>query len=145
MAALVANRERFVRNVGPQRKGKGVGADSKEFYEGALLCYDTAGKITPAADTAGFRIAGVAAKRQTTGASNTDVVEFEFGHEEWFPSTGIAAGDMQANAVITDDNTLTDALTATNDVEAGLVTELETKRGTAGAWIRVAEFGVDAA
>jgi hypothetical protein len=144
MAALTANRDRYVRNVGRMSKGSGVGVDSDEFYEGQLLCFDTNGKIAPAADTAGFRIAGVCTKRVTTGASNTEEIPFEFGHEEWFPSGQLTVADHQANAVVSDDNTLTDAATATNDVEVGAVTEFETKGGTAGAWVRIAEFGLDA-
>lgn len=142
MTALAANRERFTRGRMPTR-GSGVGASSKEFYEGQLVAFDTSGKIAPAADTAGFRIAGVALKRQTTGGSNTVEVEFEWGHEEWFPSTGPTAADLQSHAMVSDDNNVTDAATATNDVEVGLITELETKRGTAGAWMRIAEFGKD--
>lgn len=144
MAALAANRARYTRGVARQQKGYGVGVDSDEFYEGQLVCYDTAGKIAPAADTAGFRIAGVCTKRVTTGASNTTKIEFEWGHQEWFPGTGATAADMQSNVCVADDNNYVDN-TATNDVEIGALTQLETVHGVAGGWIRIAEFGLDAA
>lgn len=143
MAALTANRRRYRRGVA--RKGYAVGADSMQFYEGQLVVFDTAGKLRPAADTSGFRIAGVATKKESTGASNTREIEFEFGHEEWFPITGITAADKQAMGMVADDNTVTDAATATNDVEVGLVQNLETKGGVSGAWFRIAEFGPDSA
>jgi hypothetical protein len=145
MAALTANRERFVRAVGRQEKGSGVGVDSDEFYEGQLVCFNGSGKIAPAADTAGFRVAGVCTKRVTTGASNTTEIEFEYGHQEWFPHSGLVNADIGANCVVSDDNTVTETTTATNDVEVGLITEIESLRGTAGVWIRIAEFGVDTA
>lgn len=142
---LTANKERFVRAVERQSKGSGVGADSSEFYEGQLVSFSATGRVTPSTDTVGHHIAGVCTKRVTTGASNTVKIEFEYGHQEWFPSTAITAADLGTMAVVSDDTTLTDAGTATNDVEAGVITELETKRGAAGAWIRVAEFAPDSA
>lgn len=142
---LTANRERFVRAVERQSKGAGVGADSSEFYEGQLVSFNATGRVVPASDTVGHHIAGVSTKRVTTGASNTVKIEFEYGHQEWFPQTAITAADLGTMAVVSDDAILTDAGTATNDVEAGLVQELETRRGVAGAWIRVAEFGPDSA
>lgn len=144
MAALSANRVRYKRATSRLVKGSGVGADSKEFYEGAILCWDTSGKITPAADTAGFRVAGICTKRVTTGASNTTEIEFERGHEEWLPGANATAADMGANVCAADDGNYTDN-TATNDVEIGALVELETKGGTAGGWVRIAEFGLDAA
>jgi len=145
MAALTANRARATRNTGRMSKGSGVGVDSDEFYEGQLVCFNGSGKIAPAADSAGFRIAGVCTKRVTTGASNTTEIEFEFGHEEWFEHASIANADYGANCVVSDDQIVTDAATATNDVEVGIVTEIESRGGTAGVWIRIAEFGLDAA
>lgn len=144
MAALAANRVRYKRAISRLAKGSGVGADSSEFYEGQLVCFNTAGKIAPAADTAGFRIAGVCTKRVTTGASNTTEIEFERGHEEWFPGSAATAADMFANVCVADDNNYIDN-TATNDVEIGALVELETKAGVAGGWIRIAELGPDAA
>lgn len=143
MAALTANRKRYTRNVHQAKLGSAVGVDSEEFYEGQGVC-SNAGEAAAAADTSGFRTLGVSIKRASTGSSNTARIEFEFGHEEWFPQDGnIAAGDVGANAIWLDDNTLTDAGTATNDVEAGRITELETIDGVAGCWIEVAGFSPD--
>lgn len=143
MTALAANRARYTRGKAP-RKGEATGADSKEFYEGQLVSYNTSGKIVPASDTAGERIAGVCTKRMTTGASNTLKVPFEFGHEEWFPGSGATAADLKANVCVADDNNYIDNA-ATNDVEIGQLEELETIKGTAGGWITIATVGLDAA
>lgn len=145
MTALAANKKRHVRQAHQIRKGSKVGVDSDVFYEGAGLC-SNAGEAAPAADTAGFRTLGVCTEKVTTGASNTLEVEYEYGHEEWFPQDGsITAADIEANAMWLDDTTLTDATTATNDVEAGKIKELETIDGVAGCWIEVAGYGPDSA
>lgn len=143
MAALTANRARYTRGPAP-RKGDGVGVDSDEFYEGQLLSWNTSGKLVPASDTAGERIAGVCTKRVTTGASNTLRIEFEFGHEEWFPGASATVADTEANVCVTDDNTYGDN-TTTNDVEIGKLKALETIKGTAGGWIHIGVTGLDAA
>jgi hypothetical protein len=143
MAALTANRKRYTRGPAP-RKGDGVGVDSDEFYEGQLLSWNTSGKLVPSTDTSGERIAGVCTKRVTTGASNTLRIEFEFGHEEWFPGASATVADLEANVCVTDDNTYGDN-TTTNDVEIGKLKALETLGGVAGGWIHIGVTGLDAA
>lgn len=142
--ALSANKVRYKRAVSRLVKGSGVGADSSTFYEGALVCFNTTGKIAVAADTAGFRIAGICTKYVVTGSSNTVEIEFERGHEEWIAGAGATSADLFANVCVTDDATYGDN-TTTNDVEIGALVELETKAGTAGGWVRIGELGPDAA
>jgi hypothetical protein len=146
MTALAANKERRTRNYHLARKGKGTGADSSTFYEGALCAHNNAGKIAVAADTASFKIAGVVTKRVVTGASNTVEIEFEFGHEEWFPDDGnIAAASIGLDATILDDQTASVAATTTNDIRMGRVIERETYKGQAGVWVQVGIYGTAAA
>lgn len=142
--ALSANKVRYKRAVSRLVKGSGVGADSSTFYEGALVCFNTTGKIAVAADTAGFRIAGICTKYVVTGSSNTVEIEFERGHEEWIAGSGATAADLMANVCVADDGAYTDNA-STNDVEIGALVELETKAGTAGGWVRIGELGPDAA
>jgi hypothetical protein len=146
MAALNANKERRTRNLDQLRKGKGVGADSAVIYEGALLCFNNAGRIAVAADTASFKIAGVSPKRVTLGASNTVEVEFEFGHEEWFPDDAtVANASIGLDACILNDQDATISATATNDIRFGRIVERETYKGQAGVWVQVGIFGTAAA
>ena len=142
MAALTANRVRHVRGVHKPELVTITGIDSEEFYEGAMANYAAAAsKVNAAADTASQRFAGVVATRLTTAASNTLKVEMERGHQEWFAHDGnLGAGDEGKNAIILDDQTLTNAATATNDVPAGEIVEFETINGTAGCWIKVGVF-----
>lgn len=146
MTALAANKTRRIRSVGSMRVGELTGVDSDEFYEGGLVSHNNSGRVAPSSDTANHKIAGVAVRRQTTGSSNTDKVRFEWGHEEWFPQDGnLGNAALGLDACILDDQTLTNAGTATNDIRAGKIVELETIGGVAGAWIVVGVFGTAAA
>lgn len=142
MTALAANKERRTRNLGNLCRGSGTGADSSTFYSGALVCHNNSGKIAVAADTANFKIAGVCTKRVVTGSSNTLLVEFEWGHEEWFPDDGnIAAASIGLDATILDDQTASNLATTTNDIRMGRIIERETYKGQAGVWVQVGVFG----
>lgn len=146
MAALTANKERRTRNTGLIRTGSGVAADSTTFYEGGLLMYNNLGRIAKGADSAAFKIAGVAKKALVTGASNTVRIEFEFGHEEWFPVDGtVVVASIGLDATCLDDQTGSIAATTTNDIRLGKIVELETYKGVAGAWIQVGIFSTAAA
>lgn len=146
MTALAAAKERRTRNYHLVRRGKGTGADSSNFYAGALCCHNNSGKIAVAADTANFKIAGVVTKKVTTGSSNTLEVEFEWGHEEWFPDdTNVAAASIGNDGTILDDQTVSVSGTTTNDIRIGRIIERETYKGTAGVWIQVGIHGVAAA
>jgi hypothetical protein len=148
MAALTANKNRKTKLADGMRPvlGEMTGADSSEFYQGAMCCHNNSGKIARAADTANFKIAGVVRERLTTGASNTSRVKFEWGQLEWFAHDGnISNASIGLDAVILDDGTITNAATATNDVRIGRIHELETIDGTAGAWVHVGVFSTAAA
>jgi hypothetical protein len=141
MAALTANKARRQRNIHAKRFGKGTGADSSEFYEGGIVASNNAGRLARAANTANFKAAGVNPTRKTTGASNTQLVEFEYGHEEWFAHDGnLAVTSLFKNASVLDDGTLSNAATATLGCLLGMITELETIEGVAGAWVAVGVF-----
>jgi hypothetical protein len=125
MTQLAADSARPRRNTHLMRIGEILAADSQTLNQGAILCHSAAAAtVTEGADTASFRTAGVNESRLVTGASNTKKARFAWGHEELFTHDGnIGAGDVGKNAIILDDNTLTDAGTATNDVPFGMITE----------------------
>jgi len=141
VTALAANRMRHVRNIDGVKDGAITGVDSDEFYTGGMLSLSAAAStVIPSSDTASERGVGVCIERVTTGTSNTTKIRFEWGHEEWFAHTGLAAGQEGKDAVISDDQTVTDAAAASNDVPIGMITEIETIGGVAGAWILVGIF-----
>lgn len=140
MTALAANKTRRTR--GTPKKGYGIGADSSTFYEGALVCHNNAGKIAVAADTANFKIAGVCTKYLVTGSSNTLLVEFEFGHQEFLANdTNVVNVGIGLDATIADDATVSNVGTTTNDIRAGRIQQLETIGGVSGVWVDIGNFG----
>jgi hypothetical protein len=140
MTALAANKDRRTR--GTPRKGYGIGADSSTFYEGAIVCHNNAGKIAVGADAANFKAAGICTKYLVTGSSNTALVEFEYGHEEFLTNdTEVVNAGIGLDAVILDDATVTNLDTATNDVRLGRITQLQTVDGVSGVWVNVTNFG----
>lgn len=142
MAALGADKKRLVRNIESMKIATVLLADSQTVYEGAIIMRNSSGDPIVGADTASCTAMGVAARAVTSGSSNTTkFVDIEYGHEEWFASTGtFTKASIGANVCIADDQTIETAAAATNDVLFGLLVQLETINGTAGGWVRVCEF-----
>lgn len=142
MTALSADKKRLVRNVLGQKNATILLADSQTVYEGAIIMRNSSGDPIVGADTASCVCIGVASAAVTSAGSNTTkFVNVEYGHEEWFASTGtFTKASIGANVVIADDQTISTAAVGTNDVAVGILVQLETINGTAGGWVRVCEF-----
>lgn len=142
MAALTADKKRVVRNVLGQKNATVLLADSQTVYEGAIIMRNSSGDPVVGADTASCVAMGVASAAVTSAGSNTTkFVNVEYGHEEWFASTGtFTKASIGVNVTISDDQTIALAATTTNDVVLGILVQLETINGTAGGWVRVCEF-----
>ena len=142
MAALTADKKRITRNLGGMKTATVLLADSQTVYEGAIIMRNSSGDPVVGADTASCVAMGVASEAVTSGTSNTTkFVKIEYGHEEWFASTGtFTKASIGANVMIADDQTINTALASTNDVALGILVQLETINGTAGGWVRVCEF-----
>ncbi len=142
MTALSADKKRVTRNVGGMKTATILLADSQTVYEGAMIMRNSSGDPAVGADTASCVFIGVANAAVTSSTTNTTkFVTVEYGHEEWFASTGtFTKASIGANVCIADDQTIETAAAATNDVAVGILVQLETINGTAGGWVRVAEF-----
>jgi hypothetical protein len=144
MTALSANKERRKRNTEGMKRGFISPAVSTQFYEGGLLCANASGLGAKAADTVNFRCLGVAIAQYLSPASAALIIEYEYGHEEWFPIDGplntAIATSTEKNATILDDSTLSNAATTTNDIPAGTIKGYEVYKGTNGVWLAVAVF-----
>lgn len=142
MTALAADKKRITRNLGGMKTATVLLADSQTVYEGAIIMRNSSGDPIVGADTASCVAMGVASEAVTSGTSNTTkFVKIEYGHEEWFASTGtFTKASIGANVVIADDQTISTAAVGTNDVALGILVQLETINGTAGGWVRVCEF-----
>ena len=140
--ALSADKKRLVRNAAGMKTATVLLADSQTVFEGAIIMRNSSGDPIIGADTASCVAMGVANAAVTSSTSNTTkFVTFEYGHEEWFPSTGtFTKTSIGANVMVADDTTINTALASSNDVALGILVQLETVNGTAGGWVRVCEF-----
>lgn len=125
--ALSANTSHQTRDQHLMTKGKAPNKASVTIYAGAMVCIDPAtGRAEPASDTAGLIFAGFATKQYPSATADTQTVEFEFGHRVRIPKgAGITNADIGAQACIVDDETVTDAGAATNDVKVGIIESID--------------------
>lgn len=122
MAALSAPRNtRFA--VGDQVRLTAAGT----IYAGGLVCANASGAAVAAADTAGLKIIGIA--EQTVASGETVVVRrgvFPLENDTNAPVTAASIGKL---VYVLDDQTVTLASGATNDVVAGLFLGFEAATG----------------
>jgi len=134
MAALAKDR------ATPYREGVEVEypvAASTKIYAGSLVCINAAGYAAPAADTVGFRLAGVALEQVnndtvTNGAKNVRVRRHGVFEFDAASITQAMVGDPM---YAVDDHTFDDAAGPTNDIKVGVLVKFgsETK-----GWIDIA-------
>ena len=124
MAALTA--DRVTRHKGPEvpRRATYLMAASTTIYKGALVCLNASGLAIPAADTAGITACvGVAAAGQVSLASGNFFVVCELGKFLLDVGAGITQADVGRNAVVADDQTVTDAAAGVNDIVVVTIVE----------------------
>jgi hypothetical protein len=109
---------------------------STTVYKGSMVCADTTGYAVPAADTAGFKMLGVAEETVVQTASSSDKVRVRRGIF-LFAATSITLAMQGAMMYVKDDQTFDD--TSTNGVAAGILVEYVS--ATSG-WIEVGPAGV---
>lgn len=122
MTALSADARRAKYNLEHARKTPYLMAASTTIYANGLVAVNASGLAVPAADTANLKVVGIAAAGVTSAASGSYYVEVYAGVEADFASSGLDQTDVGKVCVVTDDNTVTDAATATNDISVGVVT-----------------------
>jgi hypothetical protein len=96
-----------------------------KIWKGALVVYDAAGFIANGSDTAGVKFAGIANETvdNTGGASGAKSIEVANG-EFQYPASSLEQADAGRLAYIGADNqTITDAGGATNDIPCGTIVE----------------------
>lgn len=139
MAALAADRITPSRKTGRSFLGKLAAAT--KIYMGSLVAKNAAGNVVPASDTAALKVIGVALETvdNTAGAAGDKSVQlltgvFKFGNA----GGAIVLASTHALAYVADDNSVTTAAVAVNDVIAGLVDAIDSD----GVWLSVGpEYG----
>ena len=110
-------------------------ATGVKIYAGSQVCLKADGYALPAADTAGLKFAGVSREYvDNTAGQNGDLTV-----QVWrdgifdFAASGMGADDVGKPVFVTDDQTV--ALTSTNAVGAGIISEVES---ATKVWIDIA-------
>lgn len=97
---------------------------STTIYKGSIVMFAAAGYAIPGADTSGCSFAGIALEQKTSGGSDGDTrIRVRRGNLVLLPTASVTVADHGEAAVISDDQTLTNAATATNDVRVGIFVE----------------------
>ncbi|MBI4797092.1 MAG: hypothetical protein HY790_14855 [Deltaproteobacteria bacterium] len=134
MAALTKDR------ATPYREGVEVEypvAAAVKIYAGSLVCANASGYVTPAADTSGLRLAGVALEQvdNTTGANGAKNVRVRRQGVFEFDAASITQAMVGDPMYAVDDHTFDDAAGPINDVKVGVLV----KYGSATkGWIDIA-------
>ncbi len=96
-----------------------VAANTK-IYAGSLVCISAAGYAVPAADTSGYRFAGVALEQVDNSDGSKNVRVRRAGVFE-FDAVSISQDMVGAAMYAADDHTFDDAAGPTNDIKVGLL------------------------
>jgi hypothetical protein len=113
-----------------------VAANTK-IYAGSLVCVNAAGYAVPAADTSGYRFAGVALEQvdNSSGSGGGMNVRVRRAGVFEFDAGSITQDMVGAPMYATDDHTFDDVAGSTNSIKVGLLTKFVS--ATKG-WIDIA-------
>ncbi|MGB0972795.1 MAG: hypothetical protein ACPGVG_17825 [Mycobacterium sp.] len=136
MAALSASRPRSHDRAA--LTGRYPVSASTTIWDGAIVAIDTDGYAVPAADTASFEVVGIARKKADNSSGSDgdiDVYVDNLVLEEGLDATGLAQTQVGRVVSVSDDQTVTDAAAATNDVKVGRLMRLYSSGGKADVFV----------
>jgi hypothetical protein len=99
-----------------------VAANTK-IYAGSLVCINATGYAAPAADTSGYRIAGVALEQVDNGDGSDGGKHVRLRRAGVFEFDAVSISQDMVGAAMyaVDDHTFDDAAGPTNDIKVGLL------------------------
>ena len=102
-------------------------AGNSKIYAGSLVCLNTSGYATPAADTAGLKFAGVALGQadNTGGANGAKKVRVRRTGAFQFEAASLTQAMVGDAMYAVDDHTFDDAAGPTTDVRGGVLVKSE--------------------
>jgi hypothetical protein len=112
-------------------------AANTQIFAGSLVCVNATGYAVPAADTSGYRFAGVAMEQvdNSSGSDGGQVVRLRRAGVFEFDAVSITQDMVGVDMYAVDDHTFDDAAGTTNDIKVGqLVKYVSATRG----WIDIA-------
>lgn len=141
MAALTAERNTRTKATAAVRTNSGGVAAATTIWLGALIAVNAAGFIVPASDTAALKVVGIANETVVNaGAAGAKSVVYQTGLVVELENAGgaIVQASMHRTCVVADDQSVTTAAVATNDIVAGVVQGFTSTK----VWVYVDEAGV---
>jgi hypothetical protein len=98
-------------------------AANMKIYAGSLVCVNAAGYAAPAADTSGYRFAGVAMEQvdNSGGIDGGKVMRLRRTGVFEFDAVSITQAMVGTAMYASDDHTFDDAAGPTNDIKVGLL------------------------
>ena len=138
MSALAKDRNTRYRATGGSRTNVGDVAAATTIYKGALIAKNAAGFVVPASDTAALVVIGVAEEQViNSGANGAKTVKYATNLAVELVNGGgaIVQASKHALCYVADDQTVTTAAVAVNDIPAGKVMEFT----TTAVWVFVTE------
>ncbi|HWU91600.1 MAG TPA: hypothetical protein VN253_30240 [Kofleriaceae bacterium] len=140
MTALTKDRATRTRASAAARRGVGDLAADAVIYCGALIAKNAAGNIVPADDAAALKVVGIAEAfaDNTDGSAGDVTVPYMTGLIVELENDGgtIVQAGKHEPCYVADDQSVTTAAAATNDILAGLVVEFTTTK----VWVYVDEI-----
>ena len=141
MAALTADKELEMKDPGEIVRLKMVA--SKTIYKGSLVSIVGASGLAQAsADAASDIFAGVAVEQSVSAASGTYWVKIYTGGCFRLAASSVEEADGGHHVVVLDDQTVTDAAGATNDIPVGIAVE---RVSDTDWWVLIRPFAAAAA
>lgn len=132
MAALTADKNTRIRTGGATRTNVGDVAAATVIYKGALIAKNAAGNVVPASDTAALKVIGVAEEKvdNSAGIAGAKTVPYITGVDVELVNAGgaILQASKHALCYVADDQSVTTAAVAVNDIPVGTVSEFTTTK-----------------
>jgi hypothetical protein len=131
MAALTADRNIRIETGGAPRVGEGDVAAATTIYKGAVIARNAAGNVVPASDTAALKVIGIAEEKVVNaGAAGAAVVKYITGVTAELLNAGgaIVQASKHTFCYVSDDNSVTTAAVAVNDIPVGTVSSFTTTK-----------------
>lgn len=126
-----------------QRDGSRVSigmASNTTIYAGAMVAINTSGYAVPASDTAGYLVVGRAEETVDNSGTAGDGalnIEVRRGVFRWANGDTFTIADVGALAYVKDDATVQKAASATHNVVAGLIIDVDSE----GVWVDTYAIG----
>ena len=135
MAALTADRNTRYRAQGTIRMRRNGVAAATRVFKGGIACKNAAGWLVPGSDTAGLVVVGIFEETVDNSGGGNGALQATYasGVEAERDNAGGAGVQATQTAAIADDQSVTTAAVAANDIPVGQVIEFTATK----VWVEI--------